>query len=157
MEIFQDQSHIDRIRDALWTNYGNGASVMVGSGFSRNALNVRPGADDPPILTDVAKEFHGRLYPTTGEAGRHAKVPESILAGRIPSLAQEYEAAFGRGDLHQLLQQMIRDEDQKPGEAHSRVTPTSLARCFYHKLGYLVGANTSSNCGPILLRGTGHG
>ena len=121
MEIFQDQSHIDRIRDALWTNYGNGASVMVGSGFSRNALNVRPGADDPPILTDVAKEFHGRLYPTTGEAGRHAKVPESILAGRIPSLAQEYEAAFGRGDLHQLLQQMIRDEDQKPGEAHSRL------------------------------------
>ena len=121
MEIFQDQSHIDRVRDALWMNYGNGASVMVGSGFSRNALKVRPGADDPPMLPNVAIELYRRLYPKTGEAGCKANVPETILADRIPSLAQEYEAAFGRADLHQLLQKLIRNDDLKPGEAHSRL------------------------------------
>ena len=35
---FSDQSHINRVRDALWRRFGNGATVMVGSGFSRNAL-----------------------------------------------------------------------------------------------------------------------
>ena len=121
MEIFQDQCHIDRVRDALWTNYGNGASVMVGSGFSRNALKVRPGANAPPMLPDVANELHRRLYPTTGEAGPQANIPEIIFAGRIPNLALEYEAAFGRSDLHQLLQQLIQDDDLKPGKAHSRL------------------------------------
>ena len=40
---FPDQSHIVQVRDALWRNYGNGASVMVGSGFSRRVLKARPG------------------------------------------------------------------------------------------------------------------
>ena len=34
---FPDQSHINTVRDALHQRYGNGASVMVGSGFSMNA------------------------------------------------------------------------------------------------------------------------
>ena len=37
---FTDQSHINRVRDALYRRSGNGASVMVGSGFSRNANPV---------------------------------------------------------------------------------------------------------------------
>ena len=41
-----DQSHIDRVREALWQRSG-GASVMIGSGFSRNALKLRPQADAP--------------------------------------------------------------------------------------------------------------
>ena len=121
MKAFQDQSHIDRIRDALWANDRGGASVMIGSGFSRNALKVRPDAADPPMLTDVANELYMRLYPRTGEGGLKAKKSETYVADRILSLAQEYEAAFGRSDLHRLLQQLIRDKDLKPGEAHSRL------------------------------------
>ena len=114
METFQDQSHIDQVRDALWASYGSGASIMVGSGFSRNALNVRPGAGAPPMLLDVANVLHKRLYPRAGDS-------DTVVVERIPSLAQEYKTAFGRGNLHQLLQQLIRDDDLKPGEAHSRL------------------------------------
>ena len=118
---FPDQSHIDQVRDALWGNYGNGASVMVGSGFSRYALQARPDASDPTMLPDVAIEMHKRLYPESGEVDRQAKVSATTVADRILSLAQEYETAFGRANLHQLLQQLIRDDDLKPGEMHSRL------------------------------------
>ena len=121
MEVFQDQSHIDQVRDALWASYGSGASVMVGSGFSKNSLNVRPDADGPPMLQAVAREMHKRLYPRADAEGAQANDSESIVAERIPSLAQEFKTAFGRGNLHQLLQQLIRDDDLKPGEAHIRL------------------------------------
>ena len=121
MEAFQDQSHIDQVRDALWASDGIGASVMVGSGFSQWAMKVRPDADEPPILVDLAEELHRRLYPRSGEVGCHASDFETIVPERIPSLAQEYRTAFGRASLHQLLQQMIRDDDLKPGEAHFRL------------------------------------
>ena len=50
-----DQSHIDRVRDALWKRSGGGASVMVGSGFSRGALKTRPDAGDIPMWPELAK------------------------------------------------------------------------------------------------------
>ena len=37
---FPDQSHINRVRDALHQRAGNGASVMIGSGFSKNAEKI---------------------------------------------------------------------------------------------------------------------
>lgn len=121
MEIFQDQSHIDQVRDALWASYGSGASVMVGSGFSRLALKVKPDADDLPLLSDLANVLHRKLYPSLGEVGRQANVSETITPELIPSLAQEYKTAFGRRNLHHLLRQLIRNDDWKPGEAHSRL------------------------------------
>ena len=121
METFQDQSHIDQVRDALWAKQGNGASVMVGSGFTKYALKMRPDADDPPILSDLANELHRRLYPRTDEEGRETYDSETVGGDRIPNLAQEYVTAFGRGNLHLVLQQLIRDDEFKPGEAHSRL------------------------------------
>ena len=118
MEDFQDQSHIDQVRDALWANYGSGASVMVGGGFSRHALKMKPGAGDLPLWSHVANEIYGKLYSERGEGDRQAITP---VADRILSLSQEYEVAFGRSNLHQLLQRLIRDDDFKPGEAHSRL------------------------------------
>ena len=118
---FSDQSHIDQVRDALWRNYGNGASVMVGSGFSRSALKARPGIGDPPLLPDLAIEIHRRLYPESSGVDRQSKLSEITAADRVLGLAQEYETAFGPANLHQLLQQLIRDDDLMPGESHSRL------------------------------------
>ena len=36
-------------------------------------------------------------------------------------LAQEYEAAFGRSELHDFLRRLIRDDDHEPDEMHRRV------------------------------------
>ena len=41
--------------------------------------------------------------------------------GDFLKLAQEYEAAFGRGDLHRFIQRLIRDDDFKPGDLHTRL------------------------------------
>ncbi len=118
---FPDQSHMDQVRDALWRNYGNGASVMVGSGFSRCALKARPGIGDPPLLPDLAIEIHKRLYPESSGVDPQPRLSKMAAADRVMSLAQEYETAFGPANLHQLLQQLIRDDDLLPGESHSRL------------------------------------
>ena len=118
---FPDQSNIDQVRHALWENYGNGASVMIGSGLSRCALKATPDGGGPPMLSDLAIEIHKRLYPQRAVGPQQAETTEATMADRIPRLAEEYETAFGRTDLHKLLQQRVRDDDLEPGEMHSRL------------------------------------
>ena len=109
---FPDQSHINQVRDALWQRSGGGASVMVGSGFSRSALNIRPDAKALPTWDELARQMLHKLYP---QEPRETSAPDDPLR-----LAQEYEAAFGRGELHRFLQQLVRDGDFKPGDTHTR-------------------------------------
>ena len=110
-----DQSHINRVRDALWQRSGGGASVMVGSGFSRNALKTRPAANDPPTWREVAKAVYDKLY------GDSDAIAEASQTSDFLKLAQEYEVAFGRGDLHRFIRNLIRDDDFKPGDLHTRL------------------------------------
>ena len=112
---FPDQSHINRVRDALWQRSGGGSSVMIGSGFSRNALKARPDANDPPTWRDVAKAVYDKLYPQGGDSDLETATSDFLR------LAQEYEAAFGRGDLHRFLRELIRDDDFLPGDIHTRL------------------------------------
>ena len=119
--LFPDQSHIDQVRDALWANSGNGASVMIGSGFSKSALKVRPGIGDPPMLQDIAIELHRRLYPDSSELEQQMERSGTAAADRILSLAQEYVTAFERANLHELLQRLIRDDDMRPSQTHARL------------------------------------
>ena len=112
-----DQSHIDRVSEALWQRSG-GASVMVGSGFSRNALKSRPDADGPPTWRAMAKAISDKLYLQSD--GRNAPVETDITSDLLKQ-AQEYEAAFGRSDLNRFIQNLIRDDDFKPGDLHTRL------------------------------------
>ena len=110
-----DQSHINRVRDALWKCSGGGASVMIGSGFSRNALKSRPDANDPPTWREVAKAVYDKLYPQDGDGDPGTATSDFLR------LAQEYEAAFGPGDRHRFLRESIRDDDFLPGDIHTRL------------------------------------
>ena len=110
-----DQSHINRVRDALWQRLGGGASVMVGSGFSRNALKTRPDANAPPTWREVAKAIYDKLY------GDRDAIAEASQTSDFLRLAQEYEVAFGRGDLHRFIRNLIRDDDFKPGDLHTQL------------------------------------
>ena len=118
---FPDQSHIDRVRDALWQRSGGGASVMVGSGFSRNALKTRPDAGDIPMWPELAKAISDRLYTLGCEGDRYSEILETPTTDGLLKIAQEYEAAFGPSDLRLLLKQLVRDDDYNPGEAHKRL------------------------------------
>ena len=121
MMVFRDQSHMNHVRDALWKRSAGGASVMVGAGFSRNAEKARLDAHDVPTWRDLAKAMYDKLYPPGFGESRKSEAaatsgPESWLR-----LAQEYETAFGRGELHGLIGEFVRDDDFEPGEMHSRL------------------------------------
>ena len=119
--IVPDQSHIDRVRDALWQRSRGGASVMVGSGFSRNALKTRPDAEDLPMWRGVAREMSNKLYPPSAKESQHDEIAKKYASNDPLSLAEEYKTAFGRTDLHSFLQQQVRDDDFKPGDTHIRL------------------------------------
>ena len=109
--VFPDQRHINRVRDALWQRSRNGASIMVGSGFSRNAAPLSPDYGNLPTWEDVTRLLHQDLYPD-GEPGNR---PDELRT------AQEYEAVFGRGALHHALQRFVRDGEFSPGPMHKRL------------------------------------
>ena len=94
---------------------------MIGSGFSKSALKVRPGIGDPPMLPDIAFELHRRLYPESDELDQLAKGSAAAASDRILGLAQEYVTAFERANLHQLLLQLIGDEELMPSKTHVRL------------------------------------
>ena len=106
-EVIPDQSHLDQIRDALWSRPGNGASIMVGSGFSRSAGIGRPGADPIPLWRDLTAAMAKQLY---------ARSDMDPLR-----CAQEFATSFGRTSLHGFLQRQIRDRDFAPGEKYARL------------------------------------
>ena len=108
---FTDQSHINRVRDALWQRSGSGASVMVGSGFSRNSVPISPQVEPLPTWDEVTNQLHDDLYPHEGNDDN----PDQLRT------AQEYEAAFGKGKLHEKLRELVRHEEHSPGVTHRRL------------------------------------
>ena len=122
---FPDQSHIDRIRDALWRRTGGGASVMIGAGFSRCARKTRPGASDLPtwgeMWGEMTKRISDKRYPREGNEDLSPNARKAPSTRDFLSLAQEYEAAFGRSELQGFIRQLIRDDDHEPGEMHRRL------------------------------------
>ena len=117
---FPDQSHINRVRDALHRRPGHGASVMVGSGFSRNAVPIRPNVGNLPTWDQVTSKLHEELYPHEKSGGYHDPL----------RTAQEYEAAFGRTELHDALRKLVPHEGYNPGSAHERLIDLPWADIF---------------------------
>ena len=116
-----DQSHINKVRDALSIRPISRASVMIGSGFSRNAQKPRFDARDMPLWTDIAEELFKQLYPQSAGDGSYGAGVVAPSVDNVLRLAQEYETAFGRSDLYMLLHQLIRYTEFTPGEAHVRL------------------------------------
>ena len=116
-----DQFYINKIRDALWKNPGSGASIMVGSGFTRNAQKIRPDVAPPPLWNDIAQELLDELKLRTGTGEGHGTGLSGLSVDNPLRLAQAYEANIGRDELHDLLVRLVRDDDFVPGKLHSRL------------------------------------
>ena len=121
MVSFPDQSHINRVRDALWQRSAGGASLMVGAGFSRNAEKSRPDAHDSPTWRDLVGAMYDALYPQSDGGWRQSAIVATPEPSSFMRLAQEYETAFGRDTLHKFIRQRVRDNDFHPGDMHSRL------------------------------------
>lgn len=120
---FPDQHHMNRVCEALWDRPGPGASVMVGSGFSRSARAVRPGAQPLPMLDEIATSLSAQLYPDN-------RADEKVPPERVLRLAQAYEAEFRPPALHATLTRMVADDDFVPGNAHKRLLKLPWADVF---------------------------
>ena len=115
-----DQSHINRVREALWRRAA-GATVMVGAGFSKNAKRIRPNTPPTPSWYELAEEVHRKLYPNNQGEYERSAITRDPNSSSILELAQEYEVAFGRADLHRLLRESVRDQEFRPGRMHERL------------------------------------
>ena len=99
-----DQIHIDRIRERLWCGRDIGqASVMIGAGFSRNAIKVVPNAPEFPLWYQLADKLKTQLKSTSSDPLR---------------LASEYEVVFKRQSLDDLLTSLIPDLQYQPDKLH---------------------------------------
>lgn len=119
--IVPDQSHINRIREALWQTPEGSASVMVGAGFSFNARAAGPHSRNFLLWQGVTKSLCTKLYPTGDNDRLEQAFAEASGTSGFLRLAQEYEAAFGRSALHSLLQELIPDDDYVPDDIHIRL------------------------------------
>lgn len=93
---------------------------MVGAGFSRNAEKTRPDAPEISVWTDLATPMYRALNPS--EHGGPSSAVPAIWShpSAISRLAQEYEVAFGKRRLYELIKNQIRDDYFTPGEIHTR-------------------------------------
>ena len=115
-----DQKYVNHVRDALWAQAGR-ASVMIGSGFSKNAQPARPDAGELPLWDELARGMFDHLHPPTPNDDRQSPPVDFSDPDCALELAQDYEDSFGRSSLHLYLQQQIRDGDFNPGEFHRRL------------------------------------
>ena len=115
---FPYQTRIRHVRDALWRNHGGGASVMVGSGFSRNADIGSLEGELTPSWADLTSTMYSKLNGPTN-------VLDGSVSGRstpdVLNTAQRFCDEFGRAELHHFLRDQIRDDYMEPGELHNRL------------------------------------
>ena len=110
LQIHPDvRPYLDTIADRLLSGH---AAVMVGAGFSRNA--VPPGSGPAfPNWFQLGDRFYGRLH------GRKPEPDRNYL--QVPALAHEVDAAFGRPALNQMLRDEIPDLQHPPSPLHVKL------------------------------------
>ncbi len=114
---FEGQIYLNHVREALWDQR---ASVLVGSGFSRNARKRQAPSAPMPTWPEIGRALASSLgQQGTGRPeanpARRAEVTDPV------KLAQVYEDTFDRSALNRFLMKHVRDEDFRPGEAHRRL------------------------------------
>ena len=114
-----DQPHIDKIREALWSDIGYGrASLMVGSGFSLNARPAGSSQVNFPTWRDLMEEMIKQIVASGGE---HTKlqVASQSVSGAL-RIAEEFAALHGRASLNAFLQMKVPDEHFQPSNLYVR-------------------------------------
>lgn len=127
---FADDPHVERIAEALWMREPVGsAALLVGAGFSRNAVPVRPSADTMPGWNDIYNVMVDHLYPAPnavgvaapGEGGRTQRdwlLGQTGATSAYLRVAEEYEAQFSRDALDKLILRHVPDRQFSPGKLH---------------------------------------
>jgi hypothetical protein len=128
MHKFNDDLHVARIAEALWSREPVGtAALLVGAGFSRNAVPKGPSAGEMPGWNDIYKIMVEHLYPALPDAVameheaigyREWMLRQEGATSAYLRVAEEYEAQFGRNALDKLILQNVPDHQFAPGHLH---------------------------------------
>lgn len=112
--------YLKEIADRLWTRH---ASVMIGAGFSMNAMRVNENCKRFPTWNQLGDFFYEKL---------HGKYPsdkdKSYL--NVLKLADEVEATHGRNVLEKILKDEISDKDFQPSVLHEQLLALPWADVF---------------------------
>ncbi|MCS4305430.1 SIR2 family protein [Chryseobacterium sp. BIGb0232] len=101
------QSYFDEIAERLWTGH---ASIMVGAGFSKNAINTINPLKQPPGWWELGDTFYEKIHGN--------KPSNDVKYASLLKLAEEYEAAFGRSALEHFIAKIIADSEYEPSDLH---------------------------------------
>ena len=116
------QAHIKDIAKSIQEpNMHGSASVLVGAGFSKNAVNLT-GTSKMPNWEELTFQMYEQLNekPVSKiELENWNKKKFQKTSGKnVLRLAQEYENAKGRPHLNSLIERAISDEQYVPSELH---------------------------------------
>ncbi|MGD7043910.1 SIR2 family NAD-dependent protein deacylase [Jeotgalibacillus proteolyticus] len=103
--------------------YGS-ASVMVGAGFSKNAISLAEQSVSPN-WEELAKTMYESLYPCPDsdyEKENWNRILLKKTSGKnVLKLAEEYKVAFGRNKLDKFIEENIKDDKFLPGNLHVKL------------------------------------
>jgi hypothetical protein len=118
---FPDLPHLLELQKELWLWPSARAAVMVGAGFSLNAI-AKPGISSPfPTWKPLARAMFDALHPIVSGGPSLTQLDEWFKGANWLRLASEYEAAFGEGKLDQLIRAQIPDSKYLPGTLHRKL------------------------------------
>ena len=118
---FPDLPHLLQLQKDLWQWPSSRAAVMVGAGFSRNAVPAPGVSTRFPTWHQLAHAMFNEIYPVPSDEKAEQKIKreKQFDSSNALRLASEYEAAFGPQRLESLIRARIPDTDHQPGELHS--------------------------------------
>lgn len=103
-------SYFSEIAERLWTGH---ASIMVGAGFSKNAINVINPSKKSPNWWELGDSFYEKIYGV--------KPKEEVRYASLLKLAEEYESAYGRSALESFITKNIADNEYEPSDLHRQL------------------------------------
>lgn len=100
------------------------ASVMIGAGFSKNAVSLVENSVSPN-WEELAKKMYASLYPIPEKSEDKIKWEENMIrktSGKnVLKLAEEFKVIFGRNKLDRFIEENINDDKYIPGDLHIKL------------------------------------
>lgn len=100
------------------------ASVMIGAGFSKNAISLEENFVSPN-WEEFAKEMYELLYPIPEKDEEIKKWRKNMIkktSGRnVLKLAEEFKVVFGRNKLDKFIEESMCDNKNIPGDLHTKL------------------------------------
>ena len=93
---------------------------MIGSGYSLNAKAKTKGTSRFPLWEELTNILAAELYPANAKARQNAVASAGSSSGAL-RLAEEFESAFGRNKLNQLLEDAIPNNLHEPADVHTQL------------------------------------